>query len=409
VATLDVAPTIAQIVKLPTSESGSFQGESLLGAIDESREARDEAVYAESYYPRDSFGWHELRALVTPRFKYIDAPRAELYDLERDSGERTNIIGDHSAIASSLREQLAGFTRTLTGRDAASPGAPLDPETLEKLKSLGYLSYKAGASGDSTGAERADPKDKITTLNRLLRAADLMHLGKRAEADQLLARLEQDEPELYVIPFERGENELAWGKPQPAVEEFKGALSRNPAFDQAALGLGRAYFVLGDDQRARTAFELALRLNPRNFLARDALAKVYWRANLLDKAEAELEQVVREHPEFPEGHADYGIILAKLRRYRAAASEIEGAIRSGYRDPIAYNYLGIAHAELGNREQALRDYEQAVALDPRYAAAYLNLALQYRNQGQRAKAQTAYTKVCELSDELCRQYAGQFR
>ena len=52
------------------------------------------------------------------------------------------------------------------------------------------------------------------------------------------------------MPFERGENFLAWAKPQQALPEFGKALSLNPAFDQAVLGLGRAHFMLGHDKAA---------------------------------------------------------------------------------------------------------------------------------------------------------------
>src|SRR5207245_5048126 len=109
--------------------------------------------------------------------------------------------------------------------------------------------------------------------------------------------------------------------------------------------------------------KLALRLNPRNFLARVALAKVYWRGNLREKAEPELARVVQEQPEFAEAHADYGIVLAKLGKYREATAQIQRALESGYRDAIALNYLGVAHAELGAPAQAVRDYEQALALN----------------------------------------------
>jgi Tfp pilus assembly protein PilF len=47
-------------------------------------------------------------------------------------------------------------------------------------------------------------------------------------------------------------------------------------------------------------------------------------------------------------------------------------------------------------------------MNPRYAAAYLNLALQYRKQNQPEKARQYYQKACKFSQELCRQYAGQF-
>lgn len=407
VGTVDVAQTVAQICRIPPDETGSFQGRSLLRTLDDKHGA-DEAVYAESYYPRNSFGWHELRALITPEFKYIEAPRPELYDLKRDPSERTDIFGQNSAAAASLRERLIECERRFQSRQASSQAAPLDPETLEKLKSLGYVAYKAGTAEKGDDAHRADPKNKITSLNRILRAGDLTRLGRYPEADHLLAGLEQAESELYVVPFERGENYLAWGKPQQALAEFRKSLSRNPAFDQAALGLGRAYFLVGQDVEAAKALELALRFNPRNFLARLALAKVYWREERLEKAEQQLAQVTSAHPAFPEGHADYGTVLVKLGKYRQGLAEIRRGIDLGYNDPISYNYLGIAYSQLGNPAEAIRSYEKAVDLNPNYAAAYLNLAVHYRRQGELSKAQSYYQRVCKLSDELCRQYAGQF-
>src|SRR5207302_9505823 len=139
--------------------------------------------YSESYYPRDSFRWHELRALITPEFKYIEAPRPELYDLRRDPGERSNIITTDSALASSLRDRVAVFERRFRSPDGRAATVTLDSETLDKLKSLGYVGYKAPAAESVSDPERADPKDKIATLNHILHAADLTRLGKYAETD----------------------------------------------------------------------------------------------------------------------------------------------------------------------------------------------------------------------------------
>lgn len=408
VGTVDIAQTIAQTCKIPPDQTRSFQGQSLIRTIVERPSASDEAVYAESYYPRNSFGWHELRAVVTAEFKYIDAPRPELYNLRRDPAERLNAIAKESAVAASLRERLVNLERRFQSLERSPASAKLDPETLEKLKSLGYIAYQTEHAKDIVSANLADPKDKISALNRILRAGDLTRLARYEEADRLLSSLEQTDLELYVIPFQKGENNLAWGRPQEALGEFRKSLSRNPTFDQAALGLGRAYFILGRDVEAAQALELALHFNPRNFLARLALAKVYWRQNRLDRAEPELAQVVESHPGFPEGHADFGIVLAKLGKYQRALREIQRGIELGYRDAIAYNYLGVAYGQLGDREQAIRAYQHAVALDPHYAAAYLNLALEFRRNGQVVKAQGYYRKTCELSDELCRQYASQF-
>ncbi len=406
VGTVDVASTIAQLCGIPAAQTRSFQGRSLIRALSTQPSGEEQTVYAESYYPRDSFGWHELRGLISPRGKYIDAPRPELYDLGRDPAERTNLVSSSASVAAALREKLVEFERRYSGQ-ATSSLAKLDPETVERLRSLGYVSFQSPAA-TRADPHRADPKDKIGTLNRILRASDLRRAGRHAEAEERLADLEKSEPQLYVIPFERGENDLAWSKPRRALQEFGKALSLNPTFDQAALGLGRAHFLLGQDNLAAASLELALHLNPRNFLASLALAKVYWRQNLPEKAEPELALVVREHPELAEAHADYAIILAKLGKYREALPHFERAMAMEYRDAMLYNYLGITYAQLGEPEKAMRAYEQAVAMNPRYAPAYLNLALQYRKQNQPEKARQYYQKTCEFSKELCRQYATQF-
>ncbi len=397
VSVVDIAATILELcgVRPPAS----MQGRSLFRLPPEG-----ESVYAESYYPRDSFGWHELRAAVTANYKYIDAPCPELYDLRHDPGERSNLFAVQPDLARSLRTRLADFERAFTNPHRPAPDATPDPETLAKLRSLGYI-----ASRDSPEASAgADPKDKIETLNRILRASDLTRLGKYAEADHMLAELEREEPGLYVIHFERAENYLGWGKARAAADEFRQALARNPAFDQAALGLGRAYFVLGRDDAAETSLAWALRLNPRNFLARVALARVYLRQNLPEKARAQLARVVEEEPQFAEGHTDYGIVLAMLRQYRDAQSEIQRGIDLGFRNAVAYNYLGIALANTNESDRAVRAYQAAIALDPRYAAAYLNLAFEYLRQRQTSKARACYQKVCGLNHDLCRQYASTF-
>ncbi|MGO9273378.1 MAG: sulfatase-like hydrolase/transferase [Terriglobia bacterium] len=414
VSTIDIASAVASVCRLTPAESSGFQGRSFLAGLTGSApgptgkpEASppSEAAYAESYYSRDSFGWHELRAVVTTDYEYIEAPRPELYDLHVDPGERSNIIAAHSAIASSLHNRLAEFVKQFTARDRPTSAKPADPETVEKLRSLGYVAYRGDAKGKG---QAADPKDKIGVLNRILRADDFTRLGKYSEADQILDQLQQEEPALDVVHFERGENYLAWGKPESALEEFRQTLSRNPTFDQAALGLGRAYFLLGQNDSAATSFELALRLNPRNFLARLALAKVYWRQHVPDRARSELAQVAESHPQFAEGHADYGEVLAELRRYKEALAEIQRGIDLGFRDAMAYNYLGTAYANTGEPDQAIQAYETAIKLNPNYAVAYLNLAFQYLKQRQPSKADAYYQKVCTLSDELCRQYASVF-
>lgn len=409
VSTIDIASTIAQAAGVPASDQHSFQGDSLArwqgqGAASPAKPA----LYSESYYARDSFGWHELRALVDRQYKYIEAPEPELYDVERDAKEHSNIIANHEAVAGSMRAKLRELERQHTNETASGGAHPLDSETLEALRSLGYVAYQAASPAPRGATALEDPKQKIATFNDILHAGDLRRAGQHAEAAKLLAELKSREPALYVLPFEAGENDLSWGRPQDAVSEFRAALQLNPHFDQALLGLGRACFELKQDAEAATALELNLQLSPHNFLARLALASVYLREGAAGKAETELARVVAEQPQFAEGHAEYGVALARKKAYAEAVGEIERGLELGYRDAGSLNSLGISRAQLGQHEAALEAYREALQLDPRSAAACLNLAIEHRRAGEAAEAQRYYRKTCELSDQLCREYASQF-
>ena len=409
VSTIDIPSTIAQVAGIPASEARSFQGKALTGLIEphSASSNSDEPLYAESYYARDSFGWHALRAAITERYKYIDAPAPEIYDLMHDPEERSNIFGQHQAVAESLRASLVDMERRFEDGANRPQSARLDPATIEKLKSLGYVAYQASTARGADNSGGADPKQEIGTFNQILHADDLRRADKYGEAAPLLAELKEREPGLYVLPFEAGENDLAWGKSREAIEEFRAALKLNPLFDQAALGLGRAYFELGQDSQAATALEIALSLNPRNFLARLALAKVYFRSNNLQEAEREIARVVAEQPDFAEAHADYGVVLAREGRYAEAENELERGLTLGYRDANSLNFLGVARAERGEANKAIEAYQEALKLDPYFAAADLNLALEYRRLGNVSEASRYYHKLCESSDRLCRQYAAQ--
>jgi arylsulfatase A-like enzyme/Tfp pilus assembly protein PilF len=408
VGLVDVAPAIAEVCGVPLESTQSFQGHSLLRLLEHQSQNPSPAVYAESYYSRSSFGWHELRALITPQFKYIDAPRAELYALKEDPEEMHNLAPSRSSLAAALRETLDSLAGRFVNARTAESSPRLDSETLEKLRSLGYIGYEASSARGDSRLARTDPKDKIGVVNQLLRASNLTSVNRFSEAEDVFKGLERAEPDLYIVAFERGENLLNWGNAEAAIGELHKALALNPGFDQAWVALGRAAFVLAHNKEATDALQLALRLNARNYLARRMLARVYWRENQPTAAESELAQVVREEPNFGEARAEHGIALVKLRQYRRAIPELRAAPDLGYRDAIVYYYSGIAYGEAGDDAQAIEAYEKAIELDPQYAAAYINLALQYRKRHEMLKAHQNYRKGCQFSEELCRKYSSQF-
>ena len=78
---LDVAPTILEAVGIRPAPT--MQGHSLKGANRE--------VYSENHYAESHFGCSFISGLRIGRYKYIDAPKPELYDLITDPREQQNI------------------------------------------------------------------------------------------------------------------------------------------------------------------------------------------------------------------------------------------------------------------------------------------------------------------------------
>jgi arylsulfatase A-like enzyme len=155
---IDVMPTILELFGV---KAAGLDGVSLANRDSGSRGKPELEVYAESMYPR-RFGWAALRALRADRYKVIDAPRAELYDLAVDPGEERNVLADHPAVAAAMLARVRSF-------DSAPPPPPepgVDAELVERLSALGYVGG-AGAQPLPGAGDNPDPKDRIDLFNRI--------------------------------------------------------------------------------------------------------------------------------------------------------------------------------------------------------------------------------------------------
>ena len=78
------------------------------------------------------FGWAPLRGLRDNRYKYVEAPRSELYDLESDPEESTNLIHEKPEIVHRLRAAMEDIEGRGTSR-FREPKA-IDAETAQRLQ-----------------------------------------------------------------------------------------------------------------------------------------------------------------------------------------------------------------------------------------------------------------------------------
>jgi arylsulfatase A-like enzyme len=156
---VDVMPTVLDMLDLPQPP---VDGVSLTGLMSGRRRQLDLDVYAESLYPQ-RFGWSPLRALRSGRFKLIDAPRPELYDLDRDPFEERNLYDERRALAQAMTARV-DVLASGSGQTTRSL-LPIAGEQQAQLAALGYV-------GSAVGGERhreaalPDPKDCVRTLQQ---------------------------------------------------------------------------------------------------------------------------------------------------------------------------------------------------------------------------------------------------
>jgi len=157
---VDVMPTILDLFGVPAT---GVDGVSLARVGTASGRDAPVDVYAESMYPR-RFGWAPLRSLRADRYKLIDAPRPELYDLASDPGEERNVLSDHPTVAAAMRRRLSAFDAG--PEPGVAPGGEVDKAVLDRIAALGYVGSVAAPRPAGSG-EAPDPKDHIAAFNQM--------------------------------------------------------------------------------------------------------------------------------------------------------------------------------------------------------------------------------------------------
>jgi arylsulfatase A-like enzyme/Tfp pilus assembly protein PilF len=408
VATIDVAPTILELLHLRDPLTRQFQGTSLASDILGGGAASARPVYSETYYARDSLGWSELRCLTTDRFKYIQAPHPEVYDLAKDPQELRNLYGERTTLAGALREQLMDIERRYSSTQTAAAGPPLPPETVEKLRSLGYLAYSAPVQPASAGP-LPDPKDRLKVYKAIQRARLLNSVGRSEEANALLETIASEEPHFYLIPFLQAESFAQAHRWDDAERSYQACLKLNPAFEQAIMGL--AYLYLRDEADATKAkpwLDLAVHRNPHNITAYYDLGVIArWEKNN-QEAYRYFLKAVEENPDYANSQQELGITLVDLMRYEESLGPLSRAESLGQEDPRLDQYFGTALANVGRFKDAVDHYQKALKLRPDFAEARLSLALTYLNLGDRPDATREFRTLCRQNGSLCEQYRQQF-
>jgi tetratricopeptide (TPR) repeat protein len=230
-------------------------------------------------------------------FKFIEAPRPELYDLRRDPGELQNIYAPWDSSVQKFRTALSESKSKMpiSGPSAGSIGQ----NTKEELKALGYLS-RADAGTSTNVPEPSllpDPKDRIEEQNLLHRAMTAAEDGRASESRTALEKVLELDPKSATALSQLGEQELHAGDYTQASEHLKRASEIRPGDAAIAFALGRALAKTDELPGARTALTTSLKLDPSQFPARILLGQVYMKLKDPDAAKDQFEAALLLQPQ----------------------------------------------------------------------------------------------------------------
>lgn len=219
---IDVAPTLCSLLGLPIPPS--FQGRSLAPEIAGQRRPPLTA-YSETVYPYRHFHTAPLRVLRTEQFTFIQAPRSELYDMRSDPAESQNLIQSKRSVAKNLQSELDVLARSIEVRSAA----PVSPEVIEKLKSLGYLSAASALrSVPWPASSLPDPKDRISLYRRFQKALESETEGNPGDVASRLETIAARDPALTAVQIEAGLVRQRIHQDALAIRDFRAALGVDP-------------------------------------------------------------------------------------------------------------------------------------------------------------------------------------
>ncbi|MHC4428658.1 MAG: sulfatase family protein [Planctomycetota bacterium] len=142
VRTIDLFPTLIECLGLPAPTH--LEGQSLLALVGGQAQARD--TYFQALCEKQALPVPlERRGLISGKWKLIrttqradGSSELELYDLEQDRLEKTNLAQEEASLAEALNWKLDRLLASAADPDA-DHSLPLDEETRRKLRSLGYL------------------------------------------------------------------------------------------------------------------------------------------------------------------------------------------------------------------------------------------------------------------------------
>ncbi|HHS50717.1 MAG TPA: tetratricopeptide repeat protein [candidate division Zixibacteria bacterium] len=150
---------------------------------------------------------------------------------------------------------------------------------------------------------------------------------------------------------------------EEAVDYFERYIEKNPLDQDARLYLGRAFFELGEHQRAIEQYRIILE-DERSAEVLIDIALAYSAANMPDSAIAVIESAREEYPETAAVVFYEAVIYSRSKDYETAVLRYSTALELEPENPRAMFGLGDALERMGERDSAIAIFRVIAELLP---------------------------------------------
>ena len=325
-ATIDIVPTILDCLSIPLPSG--LKGKSLLEfAKGNTQGQRD--IYMETLSPRINFGWSELFAVRRGKWKFIQGPVPELYDIEKDPGEAADLIDQETGVADELARELTqmekGFELMAKG---SSQTAMIDDESRDALLSLGYVSSSLSKEKKK---QNKNPRDFVFLEDDLKKCPIAFNKKDYGEAIKICDSV------LRIDPENKGAHQFkAWalmrtGKEEAAIDQLKKLLGIYADDMQGPRMLYKFYMKKKMFAEAEQVIRKALEYYPDSHMYCFDLAVCFYTQHRINEAIEWGERSISVNPEYAMAYALVASCYAVLGMHDKANMYTEEARRLGFK------------------------------------------------------------------------------
>ena len=387
VSHVDIFPTVCDTLGIKTPPS--LHGESLEPFLS-GKARKANAIYFEAMDAYKNRGWAPLRGIIMDGKKYFDSPIPELYDLDKDFNEETNLVPEtsFSAFKKQLEEKMESDSSPLRSQAAS----PVDRETLEKLRSLGYTASPVAQVKESYG-----PEDDLKTLLPLEQqfdvAVDVKNMGMIPESVRLLEEIIQTRKDFVKAYDHLYQIYVSQGLVDDGLKVLERGFTANPNNYMMVSNYGTALIKQGRNEKGAQILEQSLFLFDKDAEVWNLLGVAYWQRGDFERALEHYKKALALDPGDAIINVNIGSFYVAMsqttKRLEDAQRSVEYFQRAINDDPSlasAYNGLGGTMKLLGNNDEAIANWEKALELNPGYAMAAYNLAYAHLEKGNKIQA-----------------------